>query len=388
MSTLPTTASRPTLSLCMIVKNEARTLERCLSTARPHVDEIVVVDTGSTDGTQEIARRYADVFDQIEWPNSFAIARNHSFDLGTCDFLMYLDGDEYISEVFHWKRIRRALRMPRLAAIQIPILNILPDGHVLSADRANQERVFRNHPSLRFFGSVHNQIQERLEEYVRATGDQVIAVEAEVTHTGYSLDTEGMKRKYQPRLELLIAEYNRPRSELYRAYYGYQLGVVYYVMEEWEGAGRLFGEIDYHLLTPQNAFYSHLLAVQTALRLKRAPAALDHASLMLATDRSEPIAYFSAGQALLQNGQVADSVMMFLEAFKVNDLPGASPRFMLNPAVVFEIVAQLCRRVGAHHYADGFSALTSCPQLDSKAAHALASALQAELAGLGERTLA
>ena len=96
------------LSLCMIVKNEAETLEKCLRLARPHVDEIVVVDTGSTDGTREIARRYADVYDEIEWPDSFSLARNHSFDLATGDFIMCLDGDEYIEEEAETYSVPRA----------------------------------------------------------------------------------------------------------------------------------------------------------------------------------------------------------------------------------------------------------------------------------------
>ena len=96
----------PTLSLAMIVKNEAEHLEQCLSTARPHVDEIVVVDTGSTDGTQEIAQRYADVFDEIEWPDSFSVARNYSMDKASGDYILILDGDEHIPDEEQWRKLR------------------------------------------------------------------------------------------------------------------------------------------------------------------------------------------------------------------------------------------------------------------------------------------
>ncbi|HET6568451.1 MAG TPA: glycosyltransferase family 2 protein [Rhodothermales bacterium] len=368
----------------MIVKNEGQTLERCLGSARPYVDEIVVVDTGSTDGTQDIARRYADRFEEIEWPNSFAAARNHSMDLGTGDFLMILDGDEYIQEAFHWKRIRRALRMPRLAAIQLPILSLLGEEHMVTGDRMMQERLFRNHPSIRYIGSVHNQIQENLKDYVRATGEQVITVEAEVIHTGYALDPEEMKGKYRPRLNLLLTEYHQPRSDLYRSYYGYQLGVVYFVLEDFEGAARIFDEINFDLLTPQNAFYSHFLAVQCALKLGKPEAALHHANGMLSLDRTEPIGYFSAGHALLRAGNPMDGMLMFLEAFKVSAAPGASPRFLLNPSSVFKVVARFCSHVGALKYAEAFEVLGSRDRYDGSAAHALATSLQADLARSGQ----
>ncbi|MFQ5572041.1 MAG: glycosyltransferase, partial [Rhodothermales bacterium] len=128
----------------MIVKNEAETLEKCLSLARPHLEEIVIVDTGSTDGTREIAQRYADIYDEIEWPDSFSLARNHSLNLATCEYLLILDGDEYIPEAQHWKRIRKCLRQRDIAAAQLPIRNLLRDDQIVAADRIWQERILWN----------------------------------------------------------------------------------------------------------------------------------------------------------------------------------------------------------------------------------------------------
>ncbi|NNE70307.1 MAG: glycosyltransferase, partial [Rhodothermales bacterium] len=161
-----------TLSLCMIVRNEEEGLEKCLSTARPHVDQIVIVDTGSTDSTLEIASRYADVIEQIEWPDSFAEARNHSLEFATEDFIMILDGDEFLPDPLHWRRIRKALA-ENVACIRIPVKNLLPEGQLIAADRMWQERISRNAPEIRYEGKVHNQHARGLIAYAERTGHGV-----------------------------------------------------------------------------------------------------------------------------------------------------------------------------------------------------------------------
>ena len=86
----------PTISLCMIVKNEEKDLARCLDSVCGLVDEIIIVDTGSTDGTVEIAQRYQVQLEKIEWPGNFAIARNMSLKKAVSDWILVLDADEYL----------------------------------------------------------------------------------------------------------------------------------------------------------------------------------------------------------------------------------------------------------------------------------------------------
>ncbi len=87
-----------TISLCMIVKNEEELLARCLDCVKDIVDEINIVDTGSTDKTVEIAKQYTDRVFYFEWINNFAAARNESFKYATKDYILYLDADDVITE--------------------------------------------------------------------------------------------------------------------------------------------------------------------------------------------------------------------------------------------------------------------------------------------------
>ncbi|PYZ97558.1 glycosyl transferase [Alteribacter lacisalsi] len=87
-----------TISLCMIVKNEEEVLARCLDTIKDIVDEINIVDTGSTDRTVEIAKQYTDRVFFFEWIGDFAAARNESFKHATKDYILYLDADDVIYE--------------------------------------------------------------------------------------------------------------------------------------------------------------------------------------------------------------------------------------------------------------------------------------------------
>jgi glycosyltransferase involved in cell wall biosynthesis/SAM-dependent methyltransferase len=87
---------KPKISLAMIVRNTEATLDKCLSSAKDAVDEIVIVDTGSTDRTVEIAKKYTNNVYFFKWINDFSAARNYSFSLCTGTWIMWLDGDDYL----------------------------------------------------------------------------------------------------------------------------------------------------------------------------------------------------------------------------------------------------------------------------------------------------
>ena len=85
------------VSLCMIVKNEEEVLSRCLDSVKAFTDEIVIVDTGSTDGTRKIAADYTDRVFSFTWIDDFAAARNYAFSQATGDYLLWLDADDFVS---------------------------------------------------------------------------------------------------------------------------------------------------------------------------------------------------------------------------------------------------------------------------------------------------
>ena len=86
------------ISLCMIVKNEEQVLDRCLSSVKDIADEIIIVDTGSTDKTKDITKRYTNKVYDFKWVNDFSKARNYSFSKANMDYTLWLDADDVILE--------------------------------------------------------------------------------------------------------------------------------------------------------------------------------------------------------------------------------------------------------------------------------------------------
>jgi tetratricopeptide (TPR) repeat protein len=182
---------------------------------------------------------------------------------------------------------------------------------------------------------------------------------AEIIHTGYALETERMKLKYKPRLELLRAEYAEASSGRYRAYYGYQLGVVLFILERFDEAHRVFGELDYASLSEHNGFYSHLLAAHVSMKAGDSERALIHCNEMLNITRSEPIAYYTTGLALIHAGEGADGLFMLMGAYDVIEEVGNDARFVVNTGMLLDRLAQLCARGGLDAYARGFRELAA-----------------------------
>ncbi|NGY75641.1 glycosyltransferase family 2 protein [Bacillus megaterium] len=87
---------KPYISLCMIVKDEEKVLERCLSSVQGIVDEIIIVDTGSTDKTKEIALKYVKEVFNFKWNNNFGEARNFAQSKAQGEWVLILDADEYV----------------------------------------------------------------------------------------------------------------------------------------------------------------------------------------------------------------------------------------------------------------------------------------------------
>lgn len=147
-----------TISLCMIVRNEEAVLDRCLESAANLVDEIVIVDTGSTDATKEIARQFTGKLFDFPWVDDFAAARNFSFDQASGDYCMWLDADDVIEEP---DRVRfRAMReqlLPEADVVMMPYHTAFdPQGQPTFT--YYRERVVRNEARFRWSGSVHEAI--------------------------------------------------------------------------------------------------------------------------------------------------------------------------------------------------------------------------------------
>jgi tetratricopeptide (TPR) repeat protein len=187
------------LSLCMIVRDEQEMLPRCLESVAGAVDEIVIVDTGSSDATIEIARSFGARVIEHEWRGSFAQARNVSFDAACGDWLMYLDADELL--VHEDAELLRSLtgRTWREAFYlsETSYTGELDGG---SAVAHGALRVFRNRPEYRFEGRVHEQIAHRLPAYLP---ERIEATEVRVEHYGYLGVVRDAREKAQRNIELL-----------------------------------------------------------------------------------------------------------------------------------------------------------------------------------------
>ncbi len=147
--------SRLPLSLCMIVKNEQENLPRCLASAKPFVDEIIVVDTGSSDNTIAIAQEFGATVIPFEWCDDFAAARNTALEHATCDWVLMLDADEELV-VSDPALIRQALCDREPAQLILYLIEI-KDVYVQQAPLF-VGRLFRNLPELRYQGCYHEQL--------------------------------------------------------------------------------------------------------------------------------------------------------------------------------------------------------------------------------------
>jgi tetratricopeptide (TPR) repeat protein len=181
------------ISACMIVKDEEKFLPGCLDSIKDLVDEIVIVDTGSTDRTMEIAREYGAKIYEHPWQNDFSLHRNQSIDYATGDWILIVDADEELDPTEH-DTIKMAVKRKDINSISFVVYNKIQLGRV---GFLNSHRMFRNRKNFRYHGIVHNQLE--------IIGKSLMT-QLRVIHHGYGLSDEQMEKKGRRTEALLLQQ--------------------------------------------------------------------------------------------------------------------------------------------------------------------------------------
>lgn len=219
------------ISACVIVRNEEQNLPRWLSSMRVFADEMIVVDTGSTDATVEIARAGGAAVYYFDWINDFAAAKNFALDCASGDWVVFTDADEYFTDESA-PRVRPLVEghdaEERIDGFIVRLVNIDMETGALLGTTAQVQRIFRRLPHLRFVGSIHEHVENLSGDRART---MLYAEELVLYHTGYS--PQIMRQKSERDLELLLARRASGHRDKMDAYH---LMDCYYTLEDYEKA--------------------------------------------------------------------------------------------------------------------------------------------------------
>ena len=211
------------VSLCMIVKNEEDVLERCLNSVSNLVDEIIIVDTGSTDRTKEIAARFTSLIFDFPWRDDFAAARNASFAHASMDYCMWLDADDVLLEADQaaFLALKQTLD-PDVSVVMAPYHTGFDESGRCTFSYY-RERLIKNRAGMRWEGAVH--------ETVTPAG-RIVYGDFAVTHRKTRpSDPDRNLRIYEAQLAA-----GRELDPRQRFYYGREL----YYHRRWEDALAVF----------------------------------------------------------------------------------------------------------------------------------------------------
>jgi len=220
------------LALCMIVKNEEKNIKICLSKVEAFVDEIIIVDTGSTDNTKIIASKFTDKIYDFKWLNDFSKARNFSISKASRDWVLVFDADEFVTDfnIFNVDRfIKNSFNKNKVARIQR--LNIMEDsnGNKKYIERVN--RLF-NRNYFHYQGIIHEQI---VALDGRTYGTEMVDITAE--HLGYTNEVLNRTDKVKRNINLLEIAVKKNSED---PYLYFQLGKSHYLLKDYKTSALSF----------------------------------------------------------------------------------------------------------------------------------------------------
>ena len=282
------------LSLCMIVRDCADDLGRCLESVASVVDEIVIIDTGSKDDTVAMAERYGARIAGFDWDDDFAAARNASLDMATGEWILWMDADDYLLPA-ECDKVSRAKRLKPDRALYFSLAN---EG---GSDRTSfrQIKMFPNNPGIRFERPVHETVMPS----INRLGLAIATTDVEVRHLGYA-DPSVTQRKHEY-YQRLMSQWLVSHPHDYD--FHFRLGHTHYAQQRFAEAMIEFESI---LQAGQDRVRPRSVYVQAAVFVGRClletgdyPKAIVALESALELDAQSVLAHLSMGDALTKSGQ-------------------------------------------------------------------------------------
>ncbi|WP_053956181.1 TPR domain-containing glycosyltransferase [Inediibacterium massiliense] len=238
------------LSLCMIVKNEEKNIGRCLNSVAEIVNEMIVVDTGSTDDTVKIAKEYgADVF-YFPWNDNFSDARNFSLQKAKGDWILIMDADDELEKKDKYK-IAPLLDGKEIDFYIFETLSYV--GNTIGEDMVSNLniRIIRNHKGYRYEGAIHEQLKSREGDISK---EKVKIEKVQIYHYGYLKEETNEKNKIERNIRILERVLENKEDD----FHIFNMANEYLRMKEYEKAYELYSKI-YNHFDPSKAFSPKLL---------------------------------------------------------------------------------------------------------------------------------
>ncbi|HEX7378432.1 MAG TPA: glycosyltransferase [Pirellulales bacterium] len=305
----------PIISLTMIVRNEEADLPACLESAADLVEDIVVVDTGSTDATKTVARRFGARLIDFPWRDDFAAARNEALKHATGDWVFWLDADDRLDEDNRTRFRALARRLTDELAVWLFQCVNVSAGEGGAATSLEQGRLFRRDPRVWWQYRVHEQIVPAIERLGGVThrGDVV------VRHVGYT-DPATRRAKLQRDLRLLtLDDAERPNDPLTLFHLGWtqsQLGDAAAAVTALERCRQV--------APPNLAIVArlHALLVRNLRQIGQPQAAFDACQRALPQFPDHAELLFHQGQLLTQARRFADAEASLVRLLGLAESPG------------------------------------------------------------------
>lgn len=244
------------LSICMIMKNEERLLEKCLMALKPLNAELIIVDTGSTDSSKAIAAKYTDKLYDFTWTCDFSAARNYAISKATNDCILTIDADEILSS-HKISELNKAIDICTCDDKGCPpVGRIICKNHFMNNnEKSTRIEALPRMFSKRFFrydGIIHEQLIPIDSDISKAYIDTSL----EFDHYGYYGDEQFITTKTDRNINLLISMNKENPDD---PYIMYQLGKSYYMRGDYSKACDIFDKCLYHDLDPRLEYVQDLV---------------------------------------------------------------------------------------------------------------------------------